>query len=327
MYITTTHHGHPVVQHPHPIELAIVPVKGEALHQSVVLHPRYVPDTVPHRKVQVHAHVRGRTIDLFLDEPLVIDGEAFGVLTFKGIGADADEELIINPHAWYSIREYWKNRHDRGRYSQVEKRRWGMMTEKEAKDEHLDTTLSDLNIPQIPHVGHNRVPDKIGECIRKQYNTRKCPNLGQLVRACKTNIRYNTTAAGLDSEVMEYIDPEALARIDAHFFAVQQQLAREGKMLYANGAVRDNRYIDGRFCDVENYAVRPYQNEEAAKLVFSVMEESLNRLGYFRLGDRGKLDEYVTTLKEIVGIGDERWNPTLFGIELMLAEAARNNTP
>lgn len=318
------HHGHPVVRHPEPIELAIVPVKGEALHESVVLHPRYVPDSVPHRIVSLLAHVHGRSIDLFLDEPMVIDGEEFGVLNFKGTGADANEDLVINPHQWYGVWG-WINRHHKGRYSQIETRRWGMMTEKQAKDEHLDTTLSELHIPQIPHVGHNRVPDKIRERIRESYKTRKMPNLGQLVRACTTNIRYNTVALGLNEDVREYIDPEAIARIDAHVFAVQQQLAREGKMLYANGAIRDNRYIDGRFCDVENCVVKPYQNEHAAKLVFNVMGDSLMRLGYFMLQDPRKTDRYIGILREAMGIEDEQWNPTKSVIELMLTEAALNN--
>src|SRR3989344_7658785 len=90
-------HGHPVVLEREPIEVAQVPVRGECLEESVILHPRYIPSEVPHKRIQVRGYRRGRTIDILLDEPLVINEEPYGVLNFKGVGAFAEEEMVIHP--------------------------------------------------------------------------------------------------------------------------------------------------------------------------------------------------------------------------------------
>ena len=91
----TVHHGRQVLVERDPIELIKIPVLGQAITQSILLHPQYAPNGIPYERIAVCGFVRGRTLDILLDEPMIIDGEAYPVLTFKGVGADANRRLVI----------------------------------------------------------------------------------------------------------------------------------------------------------------------------------------------------------------------------------------
>src|SRR3989338_7292913 len=107
------HFGKPVLREAKPIKLARVPVNGDRLQDSVILHPRYIPSGVDHELFSARVYRRGRTVDLFLDEPVEIAGEAYGILNFKGVGADArayQQQMVINSDKWYRVK--WVPRAD-----------------------------------------------------------------------------------------------------------------------------------------------------------------------------------------------------------------------
>lgn len=95
------HHGHPVLREAEPIEVARIPITDDTLEGSILLHPRYIPAAMAYELLTLRAYRRGRSIDIFLDQPLEIKGEAYGILNFKGAGADADRPLLICPDHWY----------------------------------------------------------------------------------------------------------------------------------------------------------------------------------------------------------------------------------
>ena len=81
-----------------PIDVARIPVKGSAPDKCVYVHARYIPRGFAHRKCRLKGRIRGRCIEF-----LVGNEETGGVcmLSVKGTGANADEELVINPKQWW----------------------------------------------------------------------------------------------------------------------------------------------------------------------------------------------------------------------------------
>lgn len=269
--VIETHHGHPVLREVEPIEIAIVPVTGRALHESIILHPRYVPNSVPHRVEKMRVYRRGRTLDVFLDEPVEHDGNEYGVLNFKGVGADTYcEDMVVHPTLWYTERGWVPA----NRCHVSHDRQWGIMRRTELDAEYASRLLEDLGISQVPHFSANPIPDGIRQMIGQQYQNPP-DHSGQLVRPLHTNIRqadheYHHVVLINNAlpELSRYVDLERLASIDAAVFNAQCLLAKQGKILTIDGIIPDNRYLDGRFTDLENYEIVQEQprhiNEQTA---------------------------------------------------------------
>ena len=114
-----------IIREIQPRTIARVPITGEGFHQSIFLHPRYVPDTVPHELMRTRVRQRGRTTDIFLDEPISINGIEYFVLNVKGTGADAEKDQIIHPKGWWDIHQNDTQNYIHPRKKEIEKPKHG----------------------------------------------------------------------------------------------------------------------------------------------------------------------------------------------------------
>ena len=114
------HEGYPVLLEKEPIELLKIPVNGDKLHESVLLHPRYAVPKVKYETIKVRGHRRGRTIDILLEEPLKKNGKIYRTLSVKGVGARGGTgEMVIHPTKWYSTLLGWIERESADKYGRV----------------------------------------------------------------------------------------------------------------------------------------------------------------------------------------------------------------
>ena len=256
------HLGHPVLREAKAIELARVPVNGDRLQDSVILHPRYVPQGVEHEIFIARAYRRGRTIDLFLDEPITVDGVEYGILNFKGAGSNAVsddnardvQELVIHPDKWYcgwrAVK--WQKRDDP--YDRV----WGALTKEAAEKEYPAKIFHDYGIRHAPHVAVNEIPNEITERMREVHQGNEKHHLVQLVRALRTNIRVDDFikrgATKYHGNVEQRL--EDVTDIDGAYIKAQINLAKKQKMIWFIGDIEENRFIDGLFTDAENFSIR-----------------------------------------------------------------------
>lgn len=266
------HFGHPVLVETAPIRLAQIPVKGDKLHESVFVHPRYVPLGLPHRIISVRGFRRGRSIDILLDEPMEHECQAYGVLNVKGVGADADADLVIHtdlfwmlhtPNSLFPERGYW---HDSIDFDPLQKQRWGVVRETDAQEEFTSDLFTSRGIPQVPYVGLNVLPATLVANLR----FRGMPGLAQLTRLCQTNLRMDAYYLYADNEgrlldgrkelfwaeFAEFIDPIAIARADVRFIHAQLSLSVQHSRFDAEGSFAQNRFISGAFTDLDNFFIR-----------------------------------------------------------------------
>ena len=149
------HHGHPVFIEPGRIELAFIPVNGPALHQGILLHPRYIPPGYSHQLISVRGFRRGRSIDILLEEPIEYLDQHYGILNVKGVGAwvrgirgEIDRPQVIRPLFWYSLHSW-----DRISECQKEARRiWGGVLNEAARDEFEKDVFFSYRFPSVPHL-------------------------------------------------------------------------------------------------------------------------------------------------------------------------------
>src|SRR3989338_5819969 len=272
------HFGKPVLREAEPIELARVPVNGDRLQDSIILHPRYIPLGVDHELFSARVYRRGRTVDLFLEEPVEIAGEEYGILNFKGVGADADDELLIDTDKWYDPRcGDWTPRVERDRFGRV----WGALTLEWGQDEFTAEIFHTYGIKHIPHVALNSIPQKVTDKIRRLSHGSERHDLAQLVRACKTNVRLNDFLKANEGRKYQVYNTEwvkRIAQIDAAIINAQINLGRRGKRLHFQGSLADNRFIDGSFTDVENYGYRDFYPFDAVVYIQEVVNSSLRML-------------------------------------------------
>jgi hypothetical protein len=311
----TTYNGKPIIVNDNPITVAQIPVNGEALHQSVLLHPRYAKD-IDHRLIEIYGFVRGRGIDVVEYAPVGggHDGKrksvadelrenglpAYNVLNFKGTGADADEPLSMHPTHWWINGEWIKRRS--GGFSEM--RMWGGVWYSWAEDEFKNDMLRSSGIPTVEHLSIHRVPGKIVDTIF-HGSRHKRRDLTQIVRAYNTNIRIRDcvgpTPAIMPKQVRQYIHPKDLVVGDSSLVLRQIHLAESGKELYCNGDVDDNRLIDGLFLDMENYEVgviRDTQGNPGLKAIQSVVFAMNNSMA---LLSKHHFPEYLALLQERTG--------------------------
>ncbi len=268
------HLGYPVLREQEFTELARIPVTGDRLEQSIILHPRYVPRGTEHEIMTARVFHRGRTVDLFLDEPIEVNGEECGILNFKGVGADADREMVIHPTKWYYFfnggGDYrWVPRTEGDSYGRV----WGALTEGKAEFEYSSPVLEQLGIKHVPSLAINVVPPKVERYICRVEKGKENHPLSQIVRPQKTNIRARENEL-YNGENDCYVLPQELADIDAAVIKAQLELARQGKMLRFVGHLRENRFIDGTFTDKENYYIDELKVQDAASLVQEVVNDT-----------------------------------------------------
>lgn len=265
---TETYHGMPVVREIREREIAKVPITGEELHQCILLHPRYVPKEVLHEIIKARVFVRGRSIDLFLEEPYIHEGKEHWILNYKGAGADADEELVIHPNLWWAATEHvlreetkkkWVPR-SWGGYGRM----WGTVITEDGRKEYTGEPLTTLHIPYTPHIAIHEIPFPIRECIRKTHKTQRedMPYLSQMIRACRTNIRCDRYGDNSVEIPAINVTGEEIADIDARIINAQKELINKGQVLHCEGNIRENRVLDGLLTDTENITIQsPRLNE------------------------------------------------------------------
>ncbi len=289
------HFGKPVLREAEAIKLARVPVNGDRLQDSILLHPRYIPSGVEHELFSARVYRRGRTVDLFLDEPIEIAGVSYGILNFKGVGADADDEMVIDTDEWYeewSPLLKWIPRASGDSHGRV----WGALAFEQGLDEFTAEIFHTYGIKHIPHVALNRIPRRVVNAIRRVCHGSERHDLAQLVRACKTNVRLDEDSYGRRpyQECTEQWIRE-IAEIDAALINAQVRLAKTGKMLRFIGSFAENRFIDGLFTDAENYRCDDFDAD--------IVEGFLNRLVYiasqFGLIPPGAVTRYFSHLVEV----------------------------
>ncbi len=276
-------HDFPVILELKPLTLARVPITGDTLQESVLLHPRYVPASVEHEIISVRGYRRGRTVDVLLDEPLEINGTVYGVLNFKGFGADcvSDSSLfgmrlvresVIHPNAWWDWYGFEEGSDSYGRI-------WGAVSSVEAQKEYGDVSLNSLALPFSPYLAVHDIPKPVCDSIQEVERTaRKDFCLGQIIRAERTNIResdfsssynfWSRNELGID---IQLIAPKRLAEIDGEVIKTFLALAEQGKMLAVNGSVAQNRFMDGMFTDKENYTITHLEIHSALKYLCEVV--------------------------------------------------------
>jgi len=275
--------GYPILREERPLTLARIPIHSDRLEDSVIVHPRYVPSGVEHELLTTRVYRRGRSLDFFLDEPIVVDGEEYGILNFKGVGRDARRNLVINPDRWYSwvfvttglFKKGWKPREQVDPYDRI----WGAVRPQKAQREYPAKVFKEYDFRYAPHIQLNSVPQKIAAQIRKVEKAKERHQYVQLVRALKTNIRIDDPER---NGVIQHVKtpffcrdaPERLAEIDTSVINAQLQLAERGKMIRLTGCIPDNRYIDGLFTDAENYVIDRFEHSSSEYLIKGIIQSS-----------------------------------------------------
>ncbi|MBI5223581.1 hypothetical protein HY990_04110 [Candidatus Micrarchaeota archaeon] len=227
-----------------PLEMARVAL-GPSLTESIFVHPRYVPASVPFELVKLTGRVVGRTVDVFTDEPILVGSTVLSALNFKGVGADTPEiDLLIDP----------KQTFDAGRSprSSATERIWGALLTREVYTETVLPDLSSNGIPFSPTLGSNHLPAQIINLITSGQSVR----LSQVVRGLLgTNIRMNELPLVPSSERLDLLDHVVLAQIDAKIVSIVIRRFAYGSAILSTSRMDENRYCDGTLTDASNYSI------------------------------------------------------------------------
>jgi len=223
-----------------PIILATYP-KGEKLEKRIIVHPRYASNTTEFEFIEVRGFRNGRTIDILM--PGTHNGEAYNLLNFKGVGAWADgNHMFIDTDRWYcENRLKWKP------LSEVKGslgRKWGLLSQEEGTKELEYNIFKDSNILQTTHIRLNYMPNGV----------LPFSEVAQLVRILNTNIRCDSEYFHTNA-LQRNINYEIFAFADAKLFSMQKELFSENKAIKSIGSISNNRYIDGKLTDRENYSI------------------------------------------------------------------------
>jgi len=224
--------------------------KGADLAESIIVHPRYA-NKKNFDIVEIKGYRNGRNIDILLPMPVYLDGEFYNIINIKGVGASThDANMVIDPERWYD----WNNKQwmsfNESKASLG--RRWGMLDTYAGTAEYSNNVFLNLGIEQVPHLRINHAPPGI----------LPFEGVTQLVRGLKTNVRCdNDFANGWLQK--QYISGEMFSHIDAKVFAAQKELFKEHKAITQPiGRVIANRYLDGKYTDMENYFIKQYGEEK-----------------------------------------------------------------
>ena len=89
------------------------------------------------------------------------------------------------------------------------------------------------------------------------------------MRAQQTNIRIKDRPAEFEKLRKLYTALAKLAEIDAQVIKAQLELQKQGVILKFEGEVISNRFIDGKFTDLENYSLEHFHPDKAGLLNIS----------------------------------------------------------
>ncbi len=224
--------------------------KDAPIEDSIIVHPRYA-NKKDFELIEVKGYRNGRTIDILVG-PRHTDKNAYKIINVKGVGAEADgKPMMIDTERWYvgsNMIGRWKPLSEAKKQSLG--RRWGLLSQEAGKEEYEYNLFEDFNIPQIPHLKLNYAPPGI----------LPFENVAQLVRGLQTNIRCDNEFFD-NAKLQQKINAKAFSDIDAKIFFVQKELFKEGKTITGVGRIANNRYIDGRLTDMENYVIKKIENE------------------------------------------------------------------
>jgi hypothetical protein len=287
------HHGLPIWREEGgSVEVARISITGDRLEESVLLHPRYVPKGVDHEVIEVYGFRRGRTLDIFLDEPIQMGGVAYTILNFKGVGADADKPLVIHPNHWW-LGEPLRGG-DWGYSDESGHRLWGAMKLRSAQEAFTSTVLSDLAVPEVGYVACHSLPEGVSALVPTPEP------LSQIVRAYNTNIRHGDPVRYVCSAGGFALDPAKAAQQDACALNAITSLFEQQKMLIVNGSIAGNRLLTGELLDRENYDVENlgdrsihYFTNHKIRFIQEIVDTSRRALD-------GKSAEYLNHLKNLV---------------------------
>lgn len=293
----TKHFGQSVLIEKQPIRLIQIPVLGEKLHESLLVHPKYASDKLKldFRPIEVIGLRRGRTIEILLDEPIVIGGVEYYVLSIKGVGADATEPMMFHPERWFENDEYpatWVRRNNDG-----SERYWGALTCDAGRDEFESHILPSLGLPIVPHINLIDIPQSLADSIGLSECGVNMPPLCQLFRLMRTNIRFvDVTRGGLN--LYSQADTNAIIEIDAKFISGLLTLAQKGKRLSLMGDIPRNRLIDGMFVDAENFVIE--DNLPNSRFVETLLDASMSLFNGILFSSN--LAHYLYQLEERTGV-------------------------
>ena len=299
-----THFNQPVLVEKRPIQVAKFRVSGDALHHCVFVHPRYAgkKSDVPYEIVSVRGYRRGRTMDLLLDEPIMVEGEKYEILNFKGVGADADRQMVIHPTLWFEIYDdtnpvsgRWMHRRLADDYARM----WGSLREYDAMLEFRKRILPSLGIDSTPYLVRNDIPANLCKRISQAEGRKKWQRISQLVRVCHTNIRLSdfiSEACLWEGDVRDAMDGEKAAAADAALANAQFLLAKKKEMLFLEGDVAGNRLIDGMFTDEENFSIRSFDLFGSVEILTHALHDMHCRL------PEHMQKRYVEVLQERTGL-------------------------
>ncbi|MBI4441460.1 hypothetical protein HY639_04790 [Candidatus Woesearchaeota archaeon] len=241
-----------------PISVAVIParkvIKGlfdivpeESLLDKIILPPEQAKG-IKHAEIRrVRGRRLGRTLDILLDKPIVVNQKEYRILTFKGCGAIIGREWGIDPFNYAAgLGRLWGAvLHDYGLGELQEDMRF-------AEQYGLHTT---------PYLSANVLPTNV---LRALYKGKKHRVLVELLRLCQTNILpsdilYSTLDTKTTKAIRSYTSD-----LEQKLFSSVTAMARTCRALYKRGKmlnwtvtsdILSNMYISGELKDFENFRI------------------------------------------------------------------------
>ncbi len=273
-----------------PFRLARIPVHGNRLEESILVHPRYVPTGTKHEIVRLHGFSLGRVIYVILDEPIKIGEKEYFFLSIKGTGADISHTtkttrkrrlLAIDPgkqpytpsaEVVFPITrsDYWQ-------------RIWGGLDLEAAHLEFQKAQfLIDCGLPFSPHLSVNPFPREVNNAIAQQNGQSPlsdyAESFAELVRAVACPIRLQPQFYRNVSDFVRRPYLSTIAAADAQFVKLVLLLAAAGTRLVYHGVFSHNRYLDGTFTDAENFHLEPLVDKQKDTPISSLIYDTFQLL-------------------------------------------------
>lgn len=288
------HFGTTTLIDPKPITLAKI---GDEIEKSILIHPRYVPKGLDHELISIRGRIRGRSIYVLLDEPLISDIGNHTILNFKGTGANyRGKFLVIDLKTTCKMGKRVKRVNS--------KRPWGGLLTNYALTEIEDSLISIL--PFVNHLRINEFPEKLNTAISEGKTSEA---LSQLIRCTPNTFRLNELHLLGEEFCFKEINPNELARKDAFILKYYFSNLQHSNQLDCIGLFGDNRYQNGDLTDSENFSFIKINFETLGLLPCILIHQNLLYLPQPLLGP------YVTELaKQIPFFSD--WAESFTKIEL-----------
>ena len=271
--------GHPVLVESEPIRLAQISVTDDTLLGSVFVHPRYAEGS-QFELFEFRGYRRGRSVDVLLEKPITHEVQTYGIANFKGVGrCYYRDEFLIHPHHYA-----------RDEFSRI----WGAVKATDGEAEFTSDLFRKNSIPHTPYAAINKIPESVRKNI-SALGFGDVPELCQIVRLQRTNIRITD-----DIIIRDFADPISIAQIDSAIINAQLAYAQRGEMIYLDGLLDSNRFVDGMLTDLENYSVKELDSECAAQFLEALLTTSQ------RILDPESYSRYFKLLRERTGFEEKR---------------------